>query len=103
MTYVDGVDYDKAMNKGFMTLFDYISGGNDAKQKIEMTAPVTSYITPGEGPFCEDHFNISFFVPFYLQGKAPVPTSPDVYSIQRQPMKVYVTSFGGYADVDKLR
>merc|ERR1712199_110031 len=102
-TYVDGVDFNKAMGEGFNRLFQYISGANEAKAKIAMTAPVLNYITPGAGPFCEDHFNISFFVPFDFQGKAPAPTSPDVYSVTHEPMKVYVTSFGGYADVDKLR
>merc|ERR1711907_566056 len=102
-TYVSGMDLDKAESAGFMRLFNYIQGANAAKNKIDMTAPVLNYITPGEGPFCEDHFNISFFVPFDLQGKAPKPTSPDVYSVQRPPMHVYVTSFGGYADADKLQ
>ena len=102
-TYVSGVDLDKAEGMGFQRLFQYISGANDKQQKVAMTAPVLNYITPGEGPFCEDHFNISFFVPFDLQGKVPKPTSPDVYSVQRPPMHVYVTSFGGYADADKLQ
>ena len=35
--------------------------------KIEMTAPVRVLLEAGEGPFCKDHFKISFFVPFVLQ------------------------------------
>merc|ERR1711916_94455 len=82
-TYVSGMDLDKAERAGFMRLFNYIS--------------------PGEGPFCEDHYNISFYVPYSLQGKAPEPTSPDVYSVMKPAMRVFVTSFGGYETYAKLQ
>jgi hypothetical protein len=32
-----------------------------------MTAPVTVRVIPSQGPFCEDNFTISFFVPFAVQ------------------------------------
>jgi len=32
-----------------------------------MTAPVTVRVTPSQGPFCEDNFTISFFIPFAVQ------------------------------------
>lgn len=32
-----------------------------------MTAPVTVRVIPSQGPFCEDNFTISFFIPFAVQ------------------------------------
>ena len=51
-----GMDYDKSVKTGFMRLFNYISGDNLMHEKIEMTAPVTVYVTPGQGPFCGKRF-----------------------------------------------
>ena len=48
-------------------LFEYISGANLELKRINMTAPVRVLVTPGAGPFCEDHFKISFYVPPALQ------------------------------------
>ena len=28
-----------------------------------MTAPVMTAVTPGQGPFCVSHYNVSFFMP----------------------------------------
>jgi len=102
-TYVSGLDYDKAMTTGFQRLFRYISGDNEKKMKVAMTAPVTSYITPGAGPFCEDFFNISFYVPNDLQGMAPMPSEQDVHSIKRDEMRVFVTAFPGFSSIEKIR
>lgn len=33
-------------------LFGYISGANSAKAKIDMTVPVITKVTPGQGPTC---------------------------------------------------
>jgi hypothetical protein len=32
-----------------------------------MTAPVTVRVIPSQGPFCEDNFTVSFFIPFAVQ------------------------------------
>jgi hypothetical protein len=37
------------------------------EHKVEMTAPVTVRVIPSQGPFCEDNFTISFFVPYAFQ------------------------------------
>merc|ERR1711920_1177792 len=95
--------YEKGTSTGFMCLFKYISGANEGNQKVEMTAPVSEYITPGQGPFCEDHFTVSFFVPYAFQGKAPAPTASDVTIEKRPAMTVYVASYSGFSDINKLR
>lgn len=50
-------------------LFKYIGGQNADGEKIAMTAPVRTKIAAGDGPFCKDHFTISFFVPFKFQAR----------------------------------
>lgn len=62
-----GMDKDSAMRGAFMKLFDYISGGNSAKAKIPMTAPVLTKIEPGQGPNCESTFTMSFYNPYNYQ------------------------------------
>lgn len=55
-------------------LFQYISGNNADRQKVEMTAPVRVKLIPGPGPTCESTFEVSFFVPFKFQASAVCPT-----------------------------
>jgi hypothetical protein len=62
-----------------------------------MTAPVATFITPGDGPFCGSNFTISFFVPPSLQGSTPLPTSALVSLYDLPEHTVYVTSFSGFA------
>eukprot|EP00511_Aplanochytrium_stocchinoi_P005098 CAMPEP_0204826466 /NCGR_PEP_ID=MMETSP1346-20131115/4153_1 /ASSEMBLY_ACC=CAM_ASM_000771 /TAXON_ID=215587 /ORGANISM="Aplanochytrium stocchinoi, Strain GSBS06" /LENGTH=219 /DNA_ID=CAMNT_0051954507 /DNA_START=141 /DNA_END=797 /DNA_ORIENTATION=- len=71
-------EFTSAQNTAFMRLFHYISGENEANSKIDMTAPVLTKITPGQGPFCASTLQISFFVPPELAGKAPKPTNDKV-------------------------
>jgi hypothetical protein len=97
-TTVMGTDLDTAMDTGFQRLFDYISGANEAGSKINMTAPVLNKITPGAGPNCDTTFEISFFVPYNLQGETPPkPTSDLVYTQTLPKMNVAVKEFGGFA------
>lgn len=48
-------------------LFGYISGGNAANAKIDMTAPVLTKVEPGQGPTCESTFTVSFYNPYKYQ------------------------------------
>jgi hypothetical protein len=52
------MEYQKAVSTGFMRLFAYISGANQNMSRIPMTAPVRVKLTPGAGPFCEDHYKV---------------------------------------------
>ncbi|GFR52121.1 hypothetical protein Agub_g14634 [Astrephomene gubernaculifera] len=101
-TNVTGTQYDTAVSTGFKRLFAYISGANAAQQEINMTAPVRVQVTPGQGPFCEDHFKISFYVPYKLQDNPPAPLSAEVFADPAPAADFYVLSYGGRTDERKL-
>ncbi|XP_046347443.1 heme-binding protein 2-like isoform X2 [Haliotis rufescens] len=91
MTYKDGV------SAGFWRLFKYISGENEAKQKVEMTAPVATQVVPGAGPNCESTFTVSFYIPLEHQADPPKPTNPDVFISDWPEINLAVKSFSGFA------
>lgn len=94
---VKGVSYDKAVTKGFESLFSYISGANQDSTKIPMTAPVRVRLIPAAGPTCENDFIISFFVPFEFQDATPKPTEDGVFLEAQEPFVVYSKSYGGFS------
>jgi len=103
-TTVMGLTRDDAAGDGFMTLFGYIQGQNVEKQKVEMTAPVTVRIIPGQGPACETTFTVSFFVPYEYQEEGsppPTPTNENVTIVDLPEFTVYVSMFGGRAHDDE--
>ncbi|XP_075059234.1 heme-binding protein 2 isoform X2 [Mixophyes fleayi] len=94
-------DWDSAVSTGFMRLFNYIQGNNAKNVKVEMTAPVTTYIEPGAGPSCESTMTISFYIPPEHQDDPPQPSESSVFVTERPQTTVYVRSFGGYANSEK--
>lgn len=58
--------------------------------KVEMTAPVTGRVVPGDGPACESQFTVSFYIPEENQDNPPEPTDPDVFLEHRKEFTVYV-------------
>ncbi|EXB52064.1 hypothetical protein L484_024614 [Morus notabilis] len=83
-----------ATRTGFLQLFDYIQGKNYYKEKIEMTAPVITEVSPSDGPFCESSFLVSFYVPKKNQAN-PAPAKG--LQIQKwKPTYVAVRQFGGF-------
>ena len=108
-TVVTGVKYDAAVSQGFMRLFHYIQGANSDSAHIPMTAPVRVTLTPGDGPFCENNFTVSFFVPYDGDGVSttqidpPEPTDPEVF-IDEDPdgFVAFVRAFGGWTNEEKL-
>lgn len=105
-TDVKGLSWKTSVSSAFMKLFGFISGSNDKQQKIPMTAPVISKVSPGQGPNCENDFVVSFFLPYNLQGKPldslPQPTDSTVYLSNYTAMTVAVKSFGGFASDDDV-
>ena len=87
--------------QSFMKLYKYITGQNDAKQNIPMTAPVTMSYQSSNGAKIatnsEVSYEMGFFVPKEFQNKTPNPTG-DNMSIKSDSGAVYAVSrFGGYA------
>ncbi|QDZ21613.1 SOUL heme-binding protein [Chloropicon primus] len=97
-TTVTGENMDKALSEGFMRLFRYISGENEEKQKVPMTVPVMTTVTPGAGPFCEENFTIHFYVPKEFQDNPPKPSDPRVENVVLPPVTVAVASYPGWND-----
>lgn len=95
-TKVESLLYSVGISEGFQRLFKYISGSNEDDQKIAMTAPVVTRVTPGDGPFCKSLFSVHFFVPFKWQDKPPKPSSPDVHIESAGSETFAVSQFGGY-------
>ena len=86
---MNGISKDEATSIMFKKLFNYISGENDQKMKIPMTAPVTTLIQPGEGPNCDNSFTMSFYIPSVYQNDTPSPTGDSVSIEERPEFKVF--------------
>lgn len=75
-------------------LFDYIQGKNKYNEKIEMTAPVISEVSPSDGPFCASSFVVSFYVPKLNQ--ADPPPAKGLHVQRWKPTYVAVRQFSGF-------
>jgi len=85
-------------NSMFMRLFRYIGGNNEARQKIPMTVPVSIKIAPGQGT------STKYTMQFYLtSANNPKPSSSDVFLTSYPEMKLYVRTYGGYTNDEKLQ
>lgn len=94
-------DWQSAVSTGFMRLFGYIQGNNENKVKVEMTAPVNTYVEPGAGPACESTITVSFYIPAEHQADPPKPSESNVFVTERPQTTVYVRSFGGFTNAEK--
>ncbi|XP_027221728.2 heme-binding protein 2 [Penaeus vannamei] len=97
-TSILSISHDEATSITFYRLFDYIDGQNEDGMKIDMTAPVTTLVIPGEGPNCENNFTESFYIPSAHQANPPKPTNPDVYIEERPELHVFSRRFHGFAN-----
>ena len=103
-TEVETMAKDVANNMMFGKLFDYISGVNSEKQKIEMTAPVLMEYVNKESKMIEKSSTVSvsmnFYIPSLFKNNTPQPTANDVLIREVPEMIVAVAKFGGYASLD---
>ncbi|KAL1770375.1 heme-binding protein 2 [Sigmodon hispidus] len=100
-TCVESMDWDSAIQTGFTKLNGYIQGKNEKEMKMRLTAPVTSYVEPGSGPFSGSTITISLYVPSEQQSDPPRPSESDVFIEDRAGMTVFVRSFDGFSSGQK--
>lgn len=87
--------YDQVSGTGFRVLAGYIFGGNETKQKIAMTSPVTMEI--------DDSSKMSFMVPSGIElENLPVPNNKKIYFERKDEKIMAAISFGGWADDEKI-
>ena len=99
-----------AANQGFRLLADFIFGNNSARQKIDMTAPVTQQ--PGEKiamtvPVTQqragDSWKVRFMMPAeYTAETLPVPNDKRVTIISEAAKRFAVIRFSGWSSEDNL-
>ena len=103
-TVVDS-DFEDAGNVGFRRLFDYISGQNQSRSKIEMTAPVIQEIkgekiamtAPVTQQQSEKNWVISFVMPdSFTMETLPRPNDPKVVLRQIPPQKMATVRYSGF-------
>ncbi len=88
-------DYKKASSKGFSVLAGYIFGGNESKEKISMTSPVTMSL--------EDSMTIMFMVPKKLKKEdLPKPNQSNIEFKEEPAKTVAAITFGGWANSKKI-
>jgi hypothetical protein len=102
-TMVDG-DFDKAGNDGFRRLFKYISGENQKKQSIAMTAPVSqdagsekiAMTAPVSQERTGGQWRIAFVMPSeYTMDTLPQPVDPKVILRQAPARRMAAITYSG--------
>ena len=88
-TQMQHTSKDDASSPMFWKLFNYISGQNDKKIKIAMTAPVSVFIEQAASPDEKSTITMAFYVPASFQEDTPKPTDPDVSIEERPEFKVF--------------
>jgi hypothetical protein len=95
-------------NDAFGVLFNFITGSNRAKEKVEMTAPViTSEKIEMTAPVISSDRKMSFVMPTkYNISNVPKPNNPQVIIEELPAATLAVIKFKGYAgekDVEKYK
>lgn len=107
--------FDAALNEGFRTLFNYITGQNTTKAKIPMTAPVTEEIVetsekiPMTVPVTveaagEGLYRVGFVMPGrYTLESLPRPADRSIHFREVPDHNVAVVRFSGHSHEPKVR
>ncbi|XP_071074789.1 heme-binding protein 2 isoform X2 [Dasypus novemcinctus] len=90
-TSLEALDWDSAVQAGFSKLSGYLAGKNDREMKIQQTAPVTSFVEPGAGPFSQSTVTVSLYLPAAQQAEPPQPAEPGVFIEDRAEMTVFAS------------
>ena len=87
--------YNNSSSRGFSILAEYIFGGNDKKEKISMTSPVTVSL--------EDTMTMMFLVPKKFNKESlPKPNQSKVEFREEPKKTVAAITFGGWADDENI-
>ncbi len=88
-------DGDKNSNRGFGSLFRYISGSNDLNQKISMTTPVHMQKN-------NNNSSMEFVLPSnFTPESAPKPSNSSLQLYQSTSQYYAVVKYGGYTNSEK--
>ena len=95
---------DSLKSKGFRTLFNYISGKNANKEKIEMSAPVLTKMNSNMAFSDNDLIGtMSFYLGYrYEDEAAPQPEDSNAFLSVLEPKKYAVISYGGFSNQKDL-
>ena len=103
-TQVDVRASDVKNNMMFNNLFNYISGANSDKQKMDMTAPVVmSYVSKNNRTINKDSevtACMSFYIPSKFKNNTPKPSANNVDIRELPEFVTAVVRFGGYANLN---
>jgi hypothetical protein len=99
-TDLKGASQTDLRKKGFWTLFNYISGKNNRKEKISMTVPVLMKINP-KTPFSDQDqvYSMSFYLGYkYHTETPPQPEESSVYINKISSRKFAIIYYSGYSN-----
>ena len=92
---LNSTSFKQGSSKGFSILANYIFGGNDRKQRIAMTSPVTMTL--------EDNMRVMFMIPNSLErDDMPLPNDRLIDFILEPKKTLAVVTFGGWAGDKKI-
>ena len=103
-TKADSTANNVGIKNMFNSLFNYISGANNNKQKMDMTAPVLMQFKSKDNTKINKNSQVSvsmnFYIPSKFKSNTPQPTANNVYLTDLPELTVAVARFGGFATFD---